>query len=202
MLAGMVEIAGENEFAERVACNVLALLRRIEEGAFARAKLDELLLLELHACLCADVAPALAGWRTANFAREGNPPPDFTQVPALVNEYCRDLRSRLDAVAGAARLDGPTRGAPFDALAFAEARFLYIRPFAAFNGRATRLWLREILRRLDLPPVQLAPLTAAARGRHLAALRAHDRGDPRALADLWRERFEAAWCAWADSDSR
>jgi len=193
MLAGVFEKTGENGLAARVAGNVLALLRRIEEGAFARAALDELLLLELHACLCADVAPALAGWRTANFPREGNPPPDFTRVPALVAEYCRDLRAHLDAPAG---------GAPLDALAFAEARLLYIRPFAAFNGRATRLWLREILRRLGLPAIQIAPLTAAARERHLAALRAHDRGDPRPLADLWRDRFEAAWCAWSDSGGR
>jgi hypothetical protein len=75
---------------------MLDLMRRIEEGAFARAALDELLLLELHACLCAGVAPPLAGWRGANFPREPHPPPDFTLVPALVNEYCRDLRPRLD----------------------------------------------------------------------------------------------------------
>lgn len=191
MLGGVFEKAGDRELAARLACNMLDLMRRIEEGAFARAALDELLLLELHACLCAGIAPPLAGWRGANFPREPHPPPDFTLVPALVNEYCRDLRARLDARAG---------GAPFDALAFAEGRLLFIRPFAAFNGRATRLWLREILRRLGLPPVQLAPLSAAARERYLAALRAHDRGEPAPLANLWRERLEAAWCSWAGSE--
>ncbi|MGH8524836.1 MAG: hypothetical protein ACREXY_11645, partial [Gammaproteobacteria bacterium] len=37
-----------------------------------------------------------------------------------------------------------------EALAFAEGRLLSIHPFLDFNGRATRVWLREVIRRL--PP--------------------------------------------------
>lgn len=44
-----------------------------------------------------------------------------------------------------------------ETLAFAEGRLLSIHPFTDFNGRVTRVWLREILRRPTLPPVQLAP---------------------------------------------
>ena len=36
-------------------------------------------------------------------------------------------------------------------LAFAEGRFLTVHPFADFNGRTVRLFLAELLRRLDLP---------------------------------------------------
>jgi len=41
--------------------------------------------------------------------------------------------------------------------AFAEGRLLFVHPFPDFNGRATRLLLAEILRRQELPPVELAP---------------------------------------------
>lgn len=66
----------------------------------------------------------------------------------------------------------------------AEGRLLFIHPFADFNGRATRVWLREILRRLDLPPVQLAPEEKPARDEYLNALRAADRGDWRPLTQV------------------
>jgi len=76
-----------------------------------------------------------------------------------------------------------------DTLAFAEARLLTIHPFADFNGRLVRLWLWEILRRLKLPPVQLAPRDKAETEIYLSALRAGDQKDFQPLAsfgcDAW-----------------
>ena len=77
-------------------------------------------------------------------------------------------------------------------LAFAEGRLLSIHPFADFNGRATRLLLAEILRRNDLPPVELAPLTDSARQNYIRALRAADELNWTPLAKLWQERLENA----------
>jgi CRISPR-associated endonuclease/helicase Cas3 len=111
-------------------------------------------------------------------------PPPFFQVPLLAREYGRDLEARLSAVSGT--------GEPLlETLAFAEGRLLSIHPFADFNGRVARVWLREILRRLDLPPVQLAPSEEAARIEYLRALRAADRNDWRPLMSIWRRRFES-----------
>ena len=127
--------------------------------------------------------PQLAGWRRTNVAVGEHEPPDFFKVPALVREYGLDLQAR-------ASIAGEAAENLLETLAFAEGRLLFIHPFADFNGRVTRVWLREILRRLDLPPVQLAPTEEPARSEYLAALRAADRNDRRPLMEIWERRFE------------
>ncbi|MGQ0525492.1 MAG: Fic family protein [Betaproteobacteria bacterium] len=146
--------------------------------------LDDALLLRFHSLICGDLVPQLAGWRCTNVTVGEHEPPDFFQVPMLVREYGRDLQARLSATGGASEI-------LLETLAFAEGRLLSIHPFADFNGRVARVWLRELLRRFDLPPVQLAPGDEPARSEYLAALRAADRNDWRPLMDVWRRRFEA-----------
>ena len=75
-------------------------------------------------------------------------------------------------------------------LSFAEGRLLHIHPFEDFNGRVSRLFLLELLHRLDLPVVTLAPEAGAATAAYFAALRAWDQRDPGPLTALWRQRFE------------
>jgi CRISPR-associated endonuclease/helicase Cas3 len=77
-----------------------------------------------------------------------------------------------------------------EALAFAEGRLLSLHPFSDFNGRVTRVWLREILRRLQLPPVRLVPVEQLGRAQYLAALQAADRNDWRPQMHIWQRRFE------------
>src|SRR5712692_668 len=96
------------------------------------------------------------------------------------SESTGDLQVRLSAA-------GETDSFLLEALAFSEGRLLSVHPFADFNGRVTRVWLREILRRLDLPPVQLAPNEEPARGEYLAALRAADRNDWQPLTEVWKK---------------
>jgi CRISPR-associated endonuclease/helicase Cas3 len=69
---------------------------------------------------------------------------------------------------------------------------LSIHPFPDFNGRVTRLFLTELLRRLDLPAVELAPVSAENRKRFLEALHAADKLNWRPLIALWKERIETA----------
>lgn len=113
-------------------------------------------------------------------------PPDFFRVPALAREYGLDLQARLSA------LDSASDELLLETLAFAEGRLLSIHPFADFNGRVTRVWLREILRRLNLPPVRLAPTEESTVAEYLAALQAADRNDWRPLMDIWQRRIEEA----------
>jgi hypothetical protein len=54
----------------------------------------------------------------------------------------------------------------------------------------TRLFLQELLRRLELPPVDLVPPDAASEGPYRAALRAGDALDWRPLMAVWQQRFE------------
>ncbi|MFN0075469.1 MAG: hypothetical protein ACKVY0_03230 [Prosthecobacter sp.] len=74
-------------------------------------------------------------------------------------------------------------------LFFAEGRFLTIHPFRDFNGRTIRLLLTELLRRLDLPRVTLAPEGEAARAAYFLALEAADRFDWQPLMEVWNERL-------------
>ena len=65
-----------------------------------------------------------------------------------------------------------------------------IHPFADFNGRVCRLFLRWLLRR-DLPSVVVAPRPEPSQA-YLAAVRAADRRDWHPLVEVWRVRlFEA-----------
>jgi CRISPR-associated endonuclease/helicase Cas3 len=171
------------DLAPHLARNVLALEKQIEDGEYSEAALDDALLLRFHSLICGDLVPQVAGWRRTNVTVGAHTPSDFFKVPALVREYSRDLQVRLSAA-------GETDGFLLEALAFAEGRLLSIHPFADLNGRVTRIWLREILRRLNLPPVQLAPSAEPARSEYLAALRAADRNDWQPLTEVWKRRFE------------
>jgi len=55
-----------------------------------------------------------------------------------------------------------------------------------------RVWLREILRRLNLPPVRLAPTEEATVAEYLATLQTADRNDWRPMLDIWQRRIEEA----------
>ena len=97
--------------------------------------------------------------------------------------YTRDLQ---------ARWPGVTSGDPnllLEFLAFAEGGFLSIHPFRDFNGRTVRVFLLELLRRLDLPRVELAPQTDAGRAAYFAALEAADHRDWQPLMAVWQQRL-------------
>ncbi|MGH8017411.1 MAG: Fic family protein [Opitutaceae bacterium] len=174
--------------AERVANTSLA----IEEGVFAGSALDEVLILDLHRRVCGDLVPEIAGrWRTVD-VRVGNlhPAPSH-EVPQRMHDYCADLRARwIDA---SAQLGDLT----LELLAFAEGRFLTLHPFVDFNGRTIRLFLAELLRRLDLPVVTLEAETPAARAGYFAALEAADRNQWRSLMDIWQDRLSRGEAAEA-----
>ena len=65
-----------------------------------------------------------------------------------------------------------------------------IHPFPDFNGRVTRLWLRDILRRACLPQVELAATRESERNNYFASLEAADRLDWQPLSAIWQRRFE------------
>lgn len=75
--------------------------------------------------------------------------------------------------------------------AFAEGRLLSIHPFQDFNGRVSRLWLRELTRRLELPAVPLLPSSPDDVAQYLAALRSADALNWHPLMQFWTKRFQA-----------
>lgn len=175
-------ILSYTQFAPLLAERVLRVQQRIEVGEFAALVLNEHLLCFLHGAFCGDLTPEFAGkWRTINVVVGTHQPPPPYAVPLRIRDYTLDLGARLDAMHQDEDLP--------DVLAFAEGRLLTIHPFADFNGRLTRLWLWELLRRLRLPPVALVPSGEEGTMVYLQALRAADASDFSPLAMIWRERL-------------
>lgn len=176
-----------SQLAPLLAERVLKVQQDIEDELFATRPLDEALLLDLHRAICGDLTPEWAGRFRDAEVRVGqhHPPPPY-RVPPMMRDYLGDLNTRM------ANLREATDPLLLELLAFAEGRLLSIHPFPDFNGRVTRLFLAELLRRLELPAVDLAPATPAGRGRFLQALHAADHLDWQPLVALWKERLEAS----------
>lgn len=169
------------ELAPLLAERAAAIERAIESGEFDTSPLDDHLILLLHTRLCGDLVPVFAGWRRKDVVIGAHEPPAYFKVPMAMREYALDLAARLAHLASRPDL------LP-ELLAFAEGRLLSIHPFQDFNGRATRLFLRLVLRRLELPAVDLV-LAAEDTAEYLQALTAGDRADWAPLAAVWRRRF-------------
>ena len=163
---------------------VLRVEQAIYEAAFAAAALDEVLFQELHRLICHDLVPDWAGrWRAIEVSVGRLIPPAPHLVALQMRHYGADLQVRWAAAAD-------TSGVlMLEFLAFAEGRFLTIHPFQDFNGRTIRLFLLELLRRLDLPRVVLAPETESEREAYFTALEAADRADWQPLMQIWQQRF-------------
>ena len=65
-----------------------------------------------------------------------------------MRSYAADLEARL------AGQDDQSSEQLIDDLAFAEGRLLQVHPFEDFNGRVSRLFLIELLYRLDQPVIR------------------------------------------------
>ena len=172
------------ELAPLLGERVTRLEAAVQAEEFARRALDESLLTEFHARVCGDLTPAWAGkWRDVTVAVGPLTPPAPHQLQMLMRDYALDLQARWD------RASADDIDLTLELLAFAEGRFLSIHPFRDFNGRTIRVFLMELLRRLDLPLVDLAPDTEDGRARYFAALEAADRRDWQPLVTIWKSRF-------------
>lgn len=176
-----------SELGRRLAEPLLRIDDRIRSGEFAERAMDADLLLAFHGALCAELFPEAAGRYRMVAVRVGAheaPPPH--QVAARILEYVRNLGARLQ------HLPADPDDRWLETLAYAEGELLSIHPFPDLNGRVSRLWLVELLRRMGLPPVDIVPTDADFRQRYLNALAAADRRDWQPLQVLWRERLERA----------
>ena len=174
-----------SQLAPLLAEQVLRVEREIASATFSDERLSPELILEFHRLITGELCPQWAGlWRDAEVrVGEHHPPPPY-RVPMLMRDYGEDLRVRLENASRS--IDDLL----LETLAFAEGRLLSIHPFPDFNGRVTRLFLRELLRRLDLPPVDLVPTDPASEAQYRAALRAGDALNWRPLMAVWQNRFE------------
>lgn len=170
--------------AERVA---LVELDLFETECFAASRLDDELVQEIHRRIAGDLVPDWAGcWRDIEVTVGRLSPPPPWQLSTLMRDYGLDLQARwTGAVSG-------DPGLLLEFLAFAEGRFLTVHPFRDFNGRTIRVFLLELLRRLDLPRVELAPQTDDGRAIYFAALEAADQLNWQPLMTIWENRLTQA----------
>ncbi len=180
-------IISYSELAPLLAERVTLIEADILSGVFEGRRIDDNLILDLHAGICRDLVPEWGGkWRSIE-VRVGNlHPPLPHQVPVQMRDYALDLEARWEEASGS--LSDQT----IEYLSYAEGRFLTIHPFQDFNGRTIRVFLTELLRRLDLPRVVLAPADDAARKAYFTALEAADHHDFSILNKIWRERLLSA----------
>lgn len=172
------------ELAPLLAERVQAVLSDLVAGHYADRPLDEQLLLDLHARIAGDLVPDWAGrWRVVQVSVGRLRPAAPHLVPQRMRDFCLDAQARWPAAS--ASLGDEL----LEFLAFVEGRFLSIHPFRDFNGRTIRLFLAELLCRLDLPPVPLVPDREDAKPAYFATLEAADQGDYRPLAQLWSKRL-------------
>ena len=173
------------QLAPLLAERVLEVEHAIASDMFAAQPLTGEFILQLHSKIAGDLVPDWAGrWRNTE-VRVGlhHPPPPY-RVPMLMFDYGEDVRIRL------ANATGHVDELLLETLAFAEGRLLSIHPFTDFNGRVTRLFLRELLHRLKLPPVDLVPTDAAEETIYFIGLHAGDVSDWKPLMKIWERRFE------------
>ena len=165
--------------AERVADTEFEISNR----RFVNLPINDL-LLELHRRICTDLTPDMAGrWRLRDVRVGEHQAPQHWQVPVLMHDYAADLDVRL------ASLDDNSSEQIIDDLTFAEGRLLHVHPFEDFNGRVSRLFLIELLYRLNLPVIDPAASSPEETRRYFVALQAYDQHDPRPLIAIWRRRF-------------
>lgn len=175
------------ELAPLLGERVTRLEEAIQAEEFQGRALDESLLAEFHTRICGDLTPDWAGkWRAVEVTVGPLSPPAPHQLPMLMRDYVLDLQARWEGAAG------DDIDLTLEFLAFTEGRFLSIHPFRDFNGRTVRVFLAELLRRLDYPPVDLAPESDDARARYFAALEAAHRHGLRPLVAIWRTRLAHA----------
>jgi len=172
-----------SEFAHWLADQVVIADLEINDRSLADTPLSDL-ILELHRRVCAELTPDMAGrWRQKDVRVGTHTPPHYWHVPVLMHQFAGDLEARLHQPEQASLEHA------IENLTFAEGRLLNIHPFEDFNGRVSRLFLRELLHRMEMPIVETATSTDSDRQRYFAALRAFDQHDPRPLAALWQRRF-------------
>ncbi|MSU58263.1 MAG: Fic family protein [Pedosphaera sp.] len=174
-----------SQLAPLLAERVLRVETAIAADTFAAQEAVAELVRQFHFEIAGDLVPEWAGhWRDAEVRVGEHHPPSPHRVPMLMRDYGEDLRTRRENASG--RMEELL----LELLAFAEGRLLSIHPFNDFNGRVTRLFLREWLRRLELPPVDLVPTGSAGEAAYFAALHAGDGNDWRPFMKIWEQRFE------------
>ena len=171
------------ELSDKIAPNLLKLLDDIADGKYDNKSIDEDLILSFHFTLIGDVMPDIAGkWRKKPVQVGNWFPPEPFEVPLRMREFLANLQTRI--------VNAKTLERQIETLSYAEGEFLNIHPFQDFNGRTSRVLLTELLRRFDLPPVDVSvPRATPLFREYQDTLARYDNGDISGLIEFWKQRL-------------
>lgn len=144
---------------------------------------------EIHMVGFGWIFPEMAGkFRRIEVTVSKYKPPRAYIVSQMMKDFTEDLKVRLKNLP---TLDNTNFLKELtDFLAWAHYRFLWIHPFADYNGRIGRLLVNMILLNLNLPPMELRIETKLWRAKYVKALREADDGNNSLLRKLIRSALE------------
>ena len=164
------------------------VLKQQESG---KISITVLALQKIHEIGFGWIFPEMGGrFRTIEVTVSKYQPPRSFQIPQLMEDFVKDLKVRLEHLP-------EFEGVNFlqelvQLLAWGHHRFLWIHPFADYNGRIGRLLISMILMNLNLPPIELRVETKVGRIRYVKALSEADEGDFTLLEKIVRAALEEA----------
>jgi len=137
------------------------------------------------------IFPEMGGkFRTIEVTVSKHIPPRAYHVPQLMKDFAEDMKTRLKHLPHLYHILFLEE--LLDLLAWTHHRFLWIHPFADYNGRIGRLLINMILLNLDLPPIELKVETKSGRAKYVQALQKADEGYYDALKQLILAAIEEA----------
>ncbi|MEX2580840.1 MAG: DEAD/DEAH box helicase [Verrucomicrobiales bacterium] len=173
-----------SEVAARLAGRIVEVAISLQNGDYQADERWDSLARTIHRDICSHLVPDWAGeFRDLDVRVGTHEPPPHWKVPVEMAEFTQGVEARWQY------LLGDDDGLLHETLAWIESRFLAIHPFKDFNGRVVRLLMAEVLRRAELPVVEVGVETEQRRQEYFTALRAADQMDFSLMMEIWRRRL-------------
>ena len=148
-------------------------------------------ILNLHEVAFGPIFDWAGKWRTVDVTFGNLEGPKPSEVPILIEDFCRDLAERLKHLPPQSDSDNFLREL-VGLLAWVQHHFVVIHPFNDYNGRIARLLTNALLQHLDLPLVEIAAGSEEDRKRYVEAMREADRHNFADLESLLSDALKEA----------
>ncbi len=161
----------------------------IEKFSSGNPEISAGFLCQTHKTGFGWIFPEIGGkFRKIDVKVSEHTPPKFYLIPQLMKDFAADLDIRLKNLPKIS--DKNFLDELISLLAWSHHRFLWIHPFADYNGRIGRLLNNIVLLKLNLPPIELKVETKIGRMKYVKALKEADAGYFKNLEKLFREALE------------
>ncbi|MFA6047464.1 MAG: Fic family protein [Parcubacteria group bacterium] len=161
----------------------------LHQGSKRKIPITVEFIKKLHNVGFGWIFPKFGGnFRKINVQVSNHKPPQFYLIDQLMANFTKDLEARLKYLPKIEKYNFLPE--LISLLSWSHHRFLWIHPFADYNGRIARLLTNIILLNLNLPPIELKIETKAGRLKYINALHLADQGNCVKLEKIIREAIE------------